>query len=325
MKKVLAHELKKNPDYNFKEKEGIKHTSTITDIKSEPIIQTNIEDVMISEARAKFNTVINTKTDIKDSILNDKYSNLSKENILKQALTCIKGPRIVIPNSNFIQVKDLEECHINKEEMKHATRLFEMERNFEKIKKNSEDLVITHINKTISAEKKIFDEMMSKANEGIQRMEQGGLVSEEVLAYIKSKVDEDFSKECIKLGISKLNIFENNLDDIKKELEKYETADQECMRLQERLRILEENTKLADLKAEKFIEEKTKQAEDEKSFVINDKIIDKLYQRYKPKPKNKKLNLYNDNPFNYNYNYGRNKYSASKVIQPATKINSRFK
>lgn len=112
------------------------------EIFSEPVDHNEVFNALTNDTFSnKFKTIINTKTNLKNSILNDPFSSLNKVNVLKKTLDCIKGERVSIPTQQFLKVTDLNINDVNTKEMDHAKNIYDIQTAFDYFKNDADRII----------------------------------------------------------------------------------------------------------------------------------------------------------------------------------------
>ncbi len=96
----------------------------------------------------QFRTVLNSKKDITQDIINSNTSKINMENIAKHTIKVIQGDKIITPKRQFLSVKSISIDNINQNEMIEAKNLFDLQKNFKKLKEESEEIIMTNIDKS---------------------------------------------------------------------------------------------------------------------------------------------------------------------------------
>jgi len=283
------------------------------EIHSEPIDQQEISNKIFYInsnliASPKFLSVVNSKQDIKNHILNNNFSSLSQDNIVKKTIECLKGDKIEIPKKNFLEVKNLTLNDIDTDKIILTKNIIHRMRDLDSFKKKNEDEIISHIHKTSVCEKKIFNELMTKANDSIEKIQKNNKITEKIISKVKENLEYEFNETLIKTSLNKLTFHEKNLDSIKDDLE----YQQNILCMQERIKLIEENNKKVDEEIEKILakerncESNYNKQYKENSF-LSDKKIDGLYKKFSKSKKNKNLSK---------------RYGDKKLIRPVTNMNT---
>jgi len=145
-------------------------------------------------------------------VVNNKISNLNEDNLYLNALSCLKGDKMVAPKNKFIAVKELNLNDINQKKIVDTQNIndlkvkMKVEQKMNQIKKEE--------NKSKNKNKNI-DELISYSNNHIKKMEQYQKEKEILLEALKNKLNKDFEEIAIKSAMNKLTICEKNLDEIK--------------------------------------------------------------------------------------------------------------
>jgi hypothetical protein len=304
--------LKRFRDYMFDERD-----IQMDDINSEPVNQEELMKAMTGRYE-KFKAIVNSKTDVKHSLMNNKYSNLGKENLVKRALDCLKGDQIVPPKQQFLSVHDLNIKDIKLDELDYAKRVYELNNAFDMYKREADEKIVNQVEKTLKQEQRIYEDLLEKANSGLRRMEDNNKISEELIVYMKNKLNEEFNKDAIKLGIDKLSFYEQNLEQIKAELKEEDIA-----HVKDRLNVLESDNRKVFRHVETVLGEDKKEKEKDLNDLIeelnmdkdglNDYEINQLYSKFTGKEKSKKQLTFSAQPNSMNFR-------PKKVVRPTTQM-----
>ena len=74
--------------------------------------------------------------------------------------------------------------------------------------------------------------MIGESEKQIEQMNRISKENDELIRYVKDKVDNDFNKEAIKVGMTKLSIYQHNLEQIHKDFDDMK-SDQLCVNYDE--------------------------------------------------------------------------------------------
>ena len=143
-------------------------------------------------------------------VVNNKISNLNEDNLYLNALSCLKGDKMVAPKNKFIAVKELNLNDINQRKIVDTQNLKDL-----KNKMNIEHKLPLNKN-----EKKNLDELISYSNNYIKNMEQYQKEKEILLDELKKKLNKNFTENATKLALQELSINEKNLNEIKNQNQK---------------------------------------------------------------------------------------------------------
>jgi hypothetical protein len=289
------------------------------EMASEPVEQKEIFSVMSNDKFEKFKSVVSSRTDVKQSLLNNKYSNLGKHNIVRKTLDCLKGDRVIPPTQKFLEVRDIEIEDVDLEEYEYAKNIYDINKAFESFKNENEGMIFKHVEKTIKQEEKIFDDLLNKANKKLNKMEKDAKISEEILKYVKDKLDEDFNKEALKMGIKRLNLYDDNLAIINQQLKQ-----EDIVLTRDRLNLLNENNKKALETADKYFKEDKKESLDNlvklfESNELTDSKLEDMYKKYKPN------NTKKNNKFTFSSAPVSMSYVQKKIIRTTTNMKPKAK
>ena len=156
-------------------------------------------------------------------VINKKISNLNEDNLYLNALSCLKGDKIVVPKNKFIAVKELNLNDINQKKIVDTQNFVELKNKMkieQKMDKNNENKSKSKKSNTHKNDKKNLDELISYSNNYIKNIEQYQKEKEMLLDNLKKKLNEHFETNAIKLAMTKLSVCEKNLDEIKLEYNK---------------------------------------------------------------------------------------------------------
>ena len=82
---------------------NIKKQSKSNDLQSEPVDFQEALSELSKENYLKYSNILNTKTDIKNLIVNNPSSDFHRDNLIKKVLECLKGERIEQPRKDFFR------------------------------------------------------------------------------------------------------------------------------------------------------------------------------------------------------------------------------
>ena len=163
---------------------------------------------------------ITTTGNAANFVVNNKISNLNEDNLYLNAISCLKGDKIVAPKNNFIAVKELNLNDINQNKIIDTQNVIDLKNKMkiqDKIETNNknEKKIKDNIDNIKKEEKKNLDELISYSNNYIKNMEQYQKEKELLLISLKNKLNKDFEEKATKLALEKLSINEKNLNEIK--------------------------------------------------------------------------------------------------------------
>ena len=149
--------------------------------------------------------------------------------------------------------------------------------------------------------------MIGESEKQLEQMNKISKENDDLIKYVKNKVDNDFNKEAIKVGMTKLSIYQHNLEQIQKDIDDMKSSDQLCVNYDEMQKEMDYNYNYLLEKTNNFLKGKKYKNPNEP---IDDKDIDDLYKKYSKKKKGKsvtkskkKFNNQSTNPFLHNYFY----------------------
>ena len=160
---------------------------------------------------------ITTTGNAANFIVNNKISNLNEDNLYLNALSCLKGDKIVAPKNNFIAVKELNLEDINQKKIIDTQNIIDLKNKMkieEKIepKNQNENNIKNKIENIKKDEKKNLEELISYSNNYIKNMEQYQKEKELLLISLKNKLNKNFEEKATKLALEKLSINQKNLN-----------------------------------------------------------------------------------------------------------------
>ena len=174
-------------------------------------------------------------------VVNNKISNLNEDNLYLNALSCLKGDKMVAPKNKFIAVKELNLNDINQRKIVDTQNLKDL-----KNKMNIEHKLPLNKN-----EKKNLDELISYSNNYIKNMEQYQKEKEILLDELKKKLNKNFTENTAKLALEKLSINEKHLNEIQNKNEKL--PENKLCNWEEKKEILEEQFKRTQNMIDNFL------------------------------------------------------------------------
>lgn len=161
---------------------------------------------------------ITTTGNAANFVINKNITNLKEDNLYLNALSCLKGDKIVAPKNKFISVKELNLKDINQKKIVDTQNILDLKNKMnieQKMNKNKEIKIKNKMDNIKQNDKKNLEELISYSNNYIKNMEQYQKEKEMLLNELKQKLNKDFEENAIKLAMTKLSVCEKNLDDIK--------------------------------------------------------------------------------------------------------------
>ena len=158
-------------------------------------------------------------------VINKNISNLNEDNLYLNALSCLKGDKIVPPKNKFISVKEINLNDINQKKIVDTQNISDLKNKMkipQKVKENdiNEKKIKNKMNNIKKNEQKNLEELISYSNNYIKNMEQYQKEKEMLLDALKKKLNHDFEENAIKLAMNKLTVCEKNLNEINLEYNK---------------------------------------------------------------------------------------------------------
>lgn len=257
--------------------------------------------------------LLTSKEDAENLILNDPTGNMNKETIFTQALACLRGDKIVPPKNSFLSTNNLELKDINKSKLvdsKNIKRLQDKAEWYNAIHPipdfDGHEKIKEKNKKSKEQEKERFYYLIHESEKQLEQINKISKENDQLINFIKQKVDNDFNKEALKVGMKKLSIYKHNLEQLQKEINDL-SPDQICINYDEMKNEMEENYNYILHKNENFL--KGKKYKNPKQPIC-DEDIDELYKKYSKKSKKvgksvskKKIPKKATNPFLHNYFY----------------------
>lgn len=161
---------------------------------------------------------ITTTGNAANFVINKNITNLKEDNLYLNALSCLKGDKIVAPKNKFISVKELNLKDINQKKIVDTQNILDLKNKMnieQKMNKNKEIKIKNKMDNIKQNDKNNLEELISYSNNYIKNMEQYQKEKEMLLNELKQKLNKDFEENAIKLAMTKLSVCEKNLDDIK--------------------------------------------------------------------------------------------------------------
>ena len=273
---------------------------------------TNDKDAIEKKMLVELNGIVSSKQDAEDIVINDPTSDLHKENLFNQALACLKGEKIIPPKRSFLTTTDLQLKDVNRDNLidsKNISKLQSKAEWYNALKEHpipdfyGRQKVLDKNKKDKQKEKEDFYAMIGESEKQIEQMNRISKENDELIRYVKDKVDNDFNKEAIKVGMTKLSIYQHNLEQIHKDFDDMK-SDQLCVNYDEMQKEMDYNYNYLLEKTNNFLKGKKYKNPD---APIDDNDIDDLYKKYAKKEKvaktKRKFNNQSTNPFLHNYFY----------------------
>lgn len=275
-----------------------------------------------------FGFKITSKGNIINEILNNPNSNYTNinHNLSKEALSCLKGDKILPPLKTFYKVFD-----ITTKDTPPATELtqnlIDIQKNILKVNNKYDEVILENAKKNIKLEKEMFNDMIENTNICINNIDSKIKDSNEIMTSLFNKLNTDFNKKLIKEGLNQINIVDYNLDNLKNDILK---NDQYIEHQKERFNIYrDQNDKITKV-VDKFLENKGVELQESskeetkivnKSYIenslISDSVLDRLYEEYKDYDKkidliNKKTHKKSIIPVGYHNSKGLYQFNNTK-------------
>ena len=187
---------------------------------------------------------------------------------------CLKGNSLVAPTNKFISVKDLTLDDIDLSEMELARSLNQIHDQFRKFKDNRDLLIEDNLRQTMEVENRIFEKYLGDASKRLGGLEEIQKINELMLGEVAEKVRNDYERRMDKLGLERLKLIEEKLEEEVKEI-----REQELMSESEKLKNFEERNQFIYGEIEKVMKRK--------EVGLNDKEIDRLFDLTKKTTKKK--------------------------------------
>ena len=192
---------------------------------------------------------ITTKGNPANYVINNKISNLNEDNIYKNALSCLKGDKLVAPKNKFIAVKELTLNDINQKKMEDAKNIQDIkikmkieQYNNQIMGKNNDENgknIRNKLDNLKKNEKKKLEDLISYSQNHINNMKQYQKEKKELVDYVKKKLNQNFEENAVKLAMNKLSICEQNLNQIKSDNNYNNLPENQLCNWEERKEILE--------------------------------------------------------------------------------------
>ena len=201
-------ENKSNPDNNF--------ISSPANLNDEELMRRIFGNVSYPQSSLDGLT---TTGNAANFVMNKKDSNLNEDNLYLNALSCLKGDKMVAPKNKFIAVKDLNIKDINQKKIVDTQNMNELKNKMkveEKMEQNQENdkKIKNKIDNMKKKDKKNLEELISYSNNYIKKMEQYQKEKEILLEELKKKLNKDFEENTTKTALDKLSICEKKLNDV---------------------------------------------------------------------------------------------------------------
>ena len=151
--KQLEDKIKGHGDNKKNKKILTEHDELI----SEPIYNgENIKDIFLVEPKNKFNSILNSKNNIANNMINDNTSNFYVPRIANNVISCLNDVKVNIPNNKFISIENVNLQH---KDYWNNRKFFDLERDKMKNQEKCENGILNHYKKTFEMQNKIFDDI----------------------------------------------------------------------------------------------------------------------------------------------------------------------
>ena len=157
-------------------------------------------------------------------VKNDTNSKLNEDNLYLNALSCLKGNKLIAPKNKFIAVKELSLNDVDQKKIKDTQNIIDLKNQMKIEEYNNEIMgnidknnkkIKTKINSIKKNEKKNLEDLISYSNNHINNMKQFQKEKNDLINNLKKKLNREFESNAIKLAMDKLSICEQNLNQIK--------------------------------------------------------------------------------------------------------------
>lgn len=158
-------------------------------------------------------------------VIKNKDSNLNENNVYLNALSCLKGDKLVAPKQNFIAIKELSLNDINQRKIQDTQHINDLKNKMKiedynnqilgKNKDKNDKKIRNKFNNLKQNEKKNLEDLISYSNNHLNNMKQIQKEKNGLINYVKKKLNKEFEANAIKLAMDKLSVCEQNLSQIK--------------------------------------------------------------------------------------------------------------
>lgn len=233
-------------------------------------------------------------------IINKKNSNLNEDNLYLNALSCLKGDKIEVPKNQFIAIKELSLKDIDQKKIKDTKNLYDLK---DKLRQNQYNEIIMGKNKVENGkeiknkidflkqrEKKDLDDLISYSNNHINNMKKYQKEKKDLIDYLKKQLNKDFEKNAIKLAMDKLSICEQNLENIKSEINNKNNPEDILVDWEERKDLMEKEFSDTQTMVNNFLNGRGASLSKPGNKNTKNKNKAKKKRNFSANPYNKKLN-----------------------------------
>jgi hypothetical protein len=233
-------------------------------------------------------------------IINKKNSNLNEDNLYLNALSCLKGDKIEVPKNQFIAIKELSLKDIDQKKIKDTKNLYDLK---DRLRQNQYNEIIMGKNKVENGkeiknkidflkqrEKKDLDDLISYSNNHINNMKKYQKEKKDLIDYLKKQLNKDFEKNAIKLAMDKLSICEQNLENIKSEINNKNNPEDILVDWEERKDLMEKEFSDTQTMVNNFLNGRGASLSKPGNKNTKNKNKAKKKRNFSANPYNKKLN-----------------------------------
>ena len=246
---------------------------------------------------------ITTTGNAANYVINNKISHLNEDNIYKNALSCLKGDKLVVPKNKFIAVKDLTLDDINEKKIKDTQNISDLKNQMKieqynnkimgKNNDGNDKKIKNKINNMKKNEKKNLEELISYSNNHINNMKQYQKEKKDLINYVKKKLNQNFEENAIKLAMNKLSLCEQNLNQIKSDNNYNGAPENNLCNWEERKDILEKEYRDTQTMVNNFLNGRGMSTSDMTKRGTSNKNKSKKKRNNSANPLNKKIFYHN--------------------------------
>ena len=143
-----------------------------------------------------------------------KNSKLNENNLYINALSCLKGNKLITPKSNFLVVKELGLNDFDHDKI-IDTQNYKDLKNKMKIEIYNKQIMENAKNNKNKNEKIKLEDLISYSNNAIRNMEQIQKEKKDLINTLKRELNQNYEKKAIELALQKLSICEKSLSQYK--------------------------------------------------------------------------------------------------------------
>ena len=168
---------------------------------------------------------ITTTANALNYVNSNKNSKISDNNFYLNALSCLKGDKLITPKSQFLVVKELSLNDIDQKKIKDTQNIIDLKNKMKIEQYNNEIMgknkdknykkIKNKIDISKNNEKKSLEDLISYSDNHINNLKQYQKETNDLINNLKQKLNIEYEKRAMKFALDKLEINEKVLSQMK--------------------------------------------------------------------------------------------------------------